>query len=50
MYTITRMATNVRLSDDTWRKVNRLKDPGDSFDEVIGEIAEAYEETEVSNT
>jgi len=39
--------TSVRLKNDTWSRLNRMKNPGDSFDDVIGRLFEVYDEYEV---
>jgi len=39
--------TSVRLKNDTWSRLNRVKNPGDSFDDVIGRLFEVYDECEV---
>lgn len=33
------MATTIEVQDDTWRQLNRLKEPGETFDEVINRVA-----------
>ena len=39
--------TTIRVSQHTWRQLNRLKDPGQSFDEVIAVLLdEAGDNTE----
>lgn len=36
--------TNIEVYRETWRKLNMLKqNPGDSFDDVINRLIEAYE-------
>jgi predicted CopG family antitoxin len=32
--------TNIRVSDETWRELNQLKQPGESFEDVIVRILE----------
>lgn len=36
--------TNIRISRETWKKLNARKEPGDSFDEVIERLIEEAEE------
>jgi len=31
-------ATHIRVSKHTWQELNALKEPGDSFDDVIGRL------------
>lgn len=38
--------TTVRVGTDTWRRLNRRKDPGQSFDDVINELLDAVESSE----
>jgi len=41
---------HIRVTEETWRKLNRLKRPGDSFDDVLQRLlADEYEETAESN-
>lgn len=28
----------IRLSEETWRRLNARKDPGDSFDDIVQEL------------
>ena len=30
--------TNVKVENGTWRQLNRLKEPGDTFDDVISRL------------
>ena len=30
--------THVRVTEETWKELNRRKGPGDSFDDIIGEL------------
>lgn len=32
--------TNIRISRETWKRLNARKEPGDSFDEVIERLIE----------
>jgi predicted CopG family antitoxin len=32
--------TTIEISVDNWRELNRMKDPGDSFDDVISRLLE----------
>ena len=45
--------TTIKVKGDTWKRLNQLKEPGDSFDEVIqkllAEDAEDAEETDTPN-
>jgi predicted CopG family antitoxin len=34
----------VRVSEETWSRLNRRKGPGDSFDDVISEVLDIAEE------
>lgn len=36
--------TTVKVKKGTWRKLNRLKEPGDSFDDVIAKLLEEGQE------
>lgn len=38
--------TTVKVKKDTWRRLNRLKEPGDSFDDVISELLADESDTE----
>lgn len=41
--------TTVRISRDTWRRLNRRREPGDSFEDVIDRVldtADQYEHAE----
>lgn len=31
-------STTVEVSDETWRKLNRRKNPGETFDKVIADL------------
>lgn len=39
----------LRVREETWKTLNRLKEPGDSFDDVIGRLIEQYGETPVDS-
>jgi len=32
--------TTIEVSEKTWKELNAMKDPGESFDDVIGRILE----------
>jgi len=36
----------IRVSEDTWSRLNRRKGPGDSFDDVVSEVLDIVEEHE----
>ena len=36
--------THIRVSEENWSRLNRRKSPGDSFNDVIGELLDAAEE------
>ena len=36
--------THIRVSEENWSRLNRRKSPGDSFNDVIGELLDAVEE------
>jgi predicted CopG family antitoxin len=37
--------TNIEVYRETWRRLNMLKEhPGDSFDDVINRLIDAYDE------
>lgn len=38
--------TNIRVSDETWRELNQLKDPGESFEDVIVRLLEERDESD----
>lgn len=29
------MPTNIKLDDSTWKRLNKRKEPGDTFDDVV---------------
>ncbi|MFW5918528.1 MAG: DUF7557 family protein [Haloferacaceae archaeon] len=35
---------NIRIKRDTWKRLHALKEPGDSFDDVITDLLEEAEE------
>jgi predicted CopG family antitoxin len=39
------MATNISLHDDTWKRLNARKEPGDTFNDVVVRL---LDETEVN--
>lgn len=39
--------TTIRVSDENWGRLNRRKQPGESFDEVIERVLDQYEQQEV---
>jgi predicted CopG family antitoxin len=38
------MPTNVKLQDETWKRLNARKDPGDTFDDVVTRLLDESEE------
>lgn len=36
--------TNVRVSNENWKRLNSMKEPGESFDDVIGRLLDQTEE------
>jgi len=34
----------VRISEDNWRRLNAMKRPGDTFDDVVNRLLDANEE------
>ena len=38
--------TTVKVSTDTWKRLNQRKEPGDSFDEVISKLLDEVESSE----
>ena len=38
--------TTVKVSTDTWKRLNRRKGPGDSFDDVIEQLLDLAEDIE----
>jgi len=37
---------HIRVTDDTWKRLNRRKEPGDSFEDVIKRLLEEDEDAE----
>ncbi|MDL0133556.1 DUF7557 family protein [Halobacterium salinarum] len=37
---------HIRVSDETWKRLNRRKEPGDSFEEVITRLLDETEDGE----
>lgn len=35
--------THIRVTEDTWGRLNRLKGPGDSFDDVLTDLVDERE-------
>jgi predicted CopG family antitoxin len=47
---MSRDATNhIRVTAETWRRLNRRKQPGDSFEDVIQRLLEGEDEGESSS-
>lgn len=47
------MATTIEVSDETWRKLNSKKEPGESFDDVVMSLLYSemlQDETEINVT
>lgn len=40
------MSEHIRVSSEKWKRLNRLKQPGDAFDDVVGRLLDYYEEHE----
>jgi len=36
--------THIRVSEETWTRLNRRKGPGDSFDDVLRELLDEEQE------
>lgn len=36
--------THIRVTEETWSRLNRLKGPGDSFDDVLEELLDEHED------
>lgn len=36
--------TNIRIKKGTWRHLHEMKDPGESFDDVIQELLDEHDE------
>jgi predicted CopG family antitoxin len=41
--------TTVKVKGDTWKRLNQLKEPGDSFDEVIQRLLNEGKEADEGN-
>ena len=39
-------STKVRVSRENWHRLNRLKRPGDTFDDVIDKLVEDFDGSE----
>lgn len=35
--------TTIRVYEGTWKRVNALKEPGESFDDVLNKLVDEYE-------
>lgn len=42
--------TSVRIKNDTWKRLNNRKEPGESFDEIINELLDKVEAQEGNST
>lgn len=38
--------TTVKITYETWKRLNKMKEPGDSFDDVIQRLFEQQEDGE----
>jgi|AKVG01.1.fsa_nt_gi predicted CopG family antitoxin len=38
------MGTTITVSDETWKDLNRQKEPGETFDEVVQRLLENHQE------
>jgi len=38
--------THVRVRPETWEELNKLKSPGDTFDDVINQLLDEHEDSE----
>jgi predicted CopG family antitoxin len=48
---MSRKATEtIRVTPENWEKLNSLKKPGDTFDDVISRLLEADEEADKGNS
>lgn len=36
--------THVRVTEETWKRLNQMKGPGDSFDDVIQRLLDDHED------
>jgi len=39
------VATTIEVSDETWKQLNREKEPGETFDQVVQRLIKAPENT-----
>lgn len=44
MYTMENESTLVRVYEDTWKRLNAMKEPGDTFNDVITRLLDRKEE------
>ena len=44
------VSTTVMVSDETWRRLDEMKDRGDSFDDVIQDLLSGHETAETEET
>lgn len=42
--------THVRVTEETWKRLNRRKGPGDSLNDVIGDILDEVEAAEAAGS
>lgn len=40
--------TTVAVAEDNWERLNRLKRPGESFDDVIGRLLDARDDADTA--
>lgn len=40
--------TTVAVAEENWERLNRLKRPGESFDDVIGRLLDSREEADTA--
>lgn len=38
------MPTNIKLDDETWKRLNQRKEPGDTFDDVVVRLLDKTED------
>lgn len=41
--------THIRVTEETWKRLNARKGPGDSFDDVINDLLDLHEEAGEGN-
>jgi len=41
--------TSVRIKTDTWKRLNDLKEPGDSFDDIIRRLLDESDDIQAGN-